>query len=234
MKQFFTLALIAGALMLSAPSQARMVATKAQCVAACDGNGTSGETCNWVVLAYPPRQQGRKYNLCRNKLIRRCRKQGTAAMCPSPPPTTTTQPPVVTTTLPSTTTTSVPPTTTTSTTLPYVDPLGQFEGTSWDFVYTLVSTWTNSYDLGYSYTYTSSGDPLLLGTDEYGGPVGLGQVNEPAIPYDFLLVDPGSVICEAFFFNITSPTTVAGEYFMFYSDCATLVGSPDPFIGYLQ
>jgi hypothetical protein len=112
--------------------------------------------------------------------------------------------------------------------------LGQFEGTSWDFVYTLVSTWTDSYVFGHSYEHTTSGDPILIGADAYGGVVGLALVNDPGIPYSYLLLDPGSTICEAFFFNITGPTQVAGQFYMFYSDCQTLVGSPDPFVGYLR
>jgi len=155
-------------------------------------------------------------------------------MCPAPQsPVTPPTAPIATTT--TTTAPYIPPTTTT---LPPVDRLGQFEGTSWDFVYTLVSTWTNSYTMGHSYTYTNSGSPILVGADEYGNVdghfVGLTLVTDPSIPYEFLLLDPGITICEAFFFNITSSTQVAGQYFMFYSDCQTLVGSPDPFVGYLR
>jgi hypothetical protein len=140
MKQFFTLALIAGALMLSAPSQARMVSTRAQCVASC---GTAlSDTCGWIT------KRG-KFNACKNKLYRQCRKWGTDAMCPPPPPptTTTTVPaPVVTTPTrpaPVVTTTTRPAVTTTSTTVPYVPP-------------TTTTTLPSIPDLRGSYTFSGS------------------------------------------------------------------------------
>src|SRR4030095_10917894 len=110
MKQFFILSLVAGVLMVSAPSQARQVSTRSQCLASC---GTAlSDTCGWIT------RRG-KYNACRNRLIRQCRRWGVATMCPAPPPPpTTTVPPPPTTT---TTTTYVPPTTT-STTYPLPPP----------------------------------------------------------------------------------------------------------------
>lgn len=112
MKQFFIVAVIAGALMVSSQSQARLVNTRAQCVAAC-GNAIS-DSCGWIT------RRG-KFNRCRAKLYIQCKRFGTATMCPAPgapvapPPTTpTTQPaPVVTTT-----TTTVPYVPLTTTTLP--------------------------------------------------------------------------------------------------------------------
>jgi hypothetical protein len=124
MKQFFTLALIAGALMVSAPSQA-LVASKAQCVSTCDGHGSVNTNCGWIT-------KPGKFHRCRTRLIKQCRKFGTDVMCPAPPPLPAPPAPVVTTT--TTTLPYVPPTTTT--TLPvvvitYPNLLGayEFEGT---------------------------------------------------------------------------------------------------------
>ncbi len=204
--------------------EARQVSTRFQCFTSC-GQATN-ETCGWIT------RRG-KYNACRNRLIRQCRRWGVATMCPAPPPpTTTTVPPPP----PTTTTTATVPTTTTSTTLPYVDPLGQFEGTTWQFVFTLTTTRTDTFALGYTYTYTSDGLKILQGTDEYGSGVGMVLAASYGIPYDYLLVDPNiDQVCEAFGFDITSPTTVSGEVVFYYPpDCATVMGGPVPFTGYMQ
>jgi len=201
--------------------EARMVSTRYQCVTAC-GQATNA-TCGWIT-------KPGKYNACRNRLLRQCRKWGVDTMCPA---TTTVAHPTPTTT----TTTTVPYVPPTTTTIPApVDPLSQFKGTTWDFVYTLVSTWDDTYSLGFTIGYTSNGTPVLDGTNEYGDNVGIGPVTDPSIPYHFLLLDPESSICEAFFFNITGPRSVSGEVFFFYTDCQTPVGSgtPHPFYGTMR
>jgi hypothetical protein len=105
MKQFFTLALIAGALMVTSSGQARMVATRAQCVASC--GGAVNTTCGWIT------KRGR-FNRCRTHLITQCRKFGTDVMCPAPAPPPAPPPPApVATTTTTTTLPYVPPTTTT-------------------------------------------------------------------------------------------------------------------------
>jgi hypothetical protein len=226
MKQFFTLILIAGVLTVGAPGQARMVSTKSQCVAVC--SSAINDTCGWI-------SKPGKFNRCRNRLIVHCRKWGTDVMCPTPPPpsapptTPTTLAPVVTTT---TTVPYIPPTTTTLPPPP-VDPLGQFMGTTWDFVYTLVSTWDDVYALGFTFSYDSSGIRVLNGVDQYGGWAGL-ALTDGSIPYDYLLVAPGSSLCEAFAFDITGPTRVDGVVFFFYSDCQTSMGGPYPFVGTMR
>src|SRR5262245_21788035 len=108
MKQFSSLVVIAGLLTVGAPGQARMVSTKAQCVAAC--SSAINDTCGWIY------KQG-KFTRCQSHLIRQCRRWGTETMCPAPPPTTTTTvpPPVVTTT-------TAPPLQTTTTTMLVVSP----------------------------------------------------------------------------------------------------------------
>jgi hypothetical protein len=73
-------------------THAAMLATKAQCVAACGGAISSG--CG--VIMRPLQFAG-----CRKRLLRQCRRLGTATICPAPPPTTTT---TTTTTTTSTTT----------------------------------------------------------------------------------------------------------------------------------
>jgi hypothetical protein len=120
MKQFLTLTLIAGALMVTSPSQAGMVASKSQCLASC-GSAIS-TSCGWIT------KPGR-FNRCRTRLINQCRKFGMDVMCPPPPPPSPPAPVVTTTT--ATTLPYVPPTTTT---LPPPPPpvYGPWTGT-WNF-----------------------------------------------------------------------------------------------------
>src|SRR5262249_5309100 len=94
MKQFFVLVLMAGALTVSAPSHA-LVSSRLACASACDGDGVTAATCNWI-------SRPGKWKRCRLRLIKQCRKFGTDVMGPAPAPVVTT-----TTTLP-----YVPPTTT--------------------------------------------------------------------------------------------------------------------------
>src|SRR5262245_58458041 len=91
MKQFLTLALVVGALMVSAPSQARMVSSRAQCVAFCDDHGSVDDNCGWIT------KRGKRTR-CRAKLIWQCRRFGHDVMCPAPATTTTVPTPSLTTT----------------------------------------------------------------------------------------------------------------------------------------
>jgi hypothetical protein len=102
------------------------LATRAQCVAACDP--AVADLCGWIA------KRG-KFNRCRAKLYNRCKRFGVAVTCPAPPPPP--PPPTTPTTLaplpppPTTTTTTVPRPTTTTTTLPAIRDLRgtyQFEG----------------------------------------------------------------------------------------------------------
>lgn len=120
MKKFSSLILIAGALMVSVPSQARMVSSRYQCVTACDGNGATDYYCDWIT-------KRAKWTRCRAKLLQKCRSFGADVMCPAPevtaPPTTIPAPVVTTTTQPAqvvVTTTTVPYVPPTTTTLPVV------------------------------------------------------------------------------------------------------------------
>ena len=128
MKQFLTLALIAGALMVTSPGHARMVASTSQCVASC--GDAINTTCGWIT------KPGR-FNRCRTRLIKQCRKFGTDVMCPAPPQTPPPPPAPVVTTTTTTTFPYVPPTTTT---LPPPPPpvYGPWTGT-WNFYGSLIS-----------------------------------------------------------------------------------------------
>jgi len=114
MKHFAIITTILAAVVASGQADARLVSTRAQCVAAC-GNATT-ETCSWIT------KRG-KFNRCRAKLINQCKRFGTDLMCP--PPAAPPAPPVTTTT---TTVPYIPPTTTT--TLPT---RGQFYEGTWQF-----------------------------------------------------------------------------------------------------
>jgi hypothetical protein len=85
MKTFFCLTLAVGALLASVPSQA-LVESRANCIAACDGNGTTGTSCSWAS------GKRARFNRCRAKLIKQCRRFGGLSTCPLPvsPVTTTT------------------------------------------------------------------------------------------------------------------------------------------------
>jgi hypothetical protein len=121
-----TFVLVAAALMVSAHAQARMLSTKAECVAACTGNGTIDDSCGWIT-------KRPKFNLCRTKLITTCRKWGTDAICPTP--TSTTVPP------PPTTVPYVPPTTTTVPVVVITNPLAYSYAGTWNVYGTLYSLW---------------------------------------------------------------------------------------------
>jgi len=117
MKQFVVLVLIAGALMVGAPDHA-LATSRFVCASTCDGNGSTSAYCSWAT-------KRAKWNRCRTRLIKLCRRLGTS-MCPAQTTTTTVPPagPVTTTT-----TTSPPPTTTTVpvVVITYPNMLGSYE-----------------------------------------------------------------------------------------------------------
>lgn len=93
----------------------------------------------------------------------------------------------------------------------------------------LIGTWKFSYALGAT-TFTdtfrlqeidnSESYPVLFGVDQFNGTVGVVRVKDVSpsstLPYVYFLLNPGSIICENFFFNRTSTTTVQGIYFQTY------------------
>src|SRR5262245_60521238 len=85
----FAILTILAAVVASGQADARLMASRAKCVAECD-NATP-ETCGWIT------KRGR-FRRCRTKLINTCKRFGTNVMCPTPSPTTTTLPIVTTTT----------------------------------------------------------------------------------------------------------------------------------------
>src|SRR5262245_38925788 len=126
MKQFLVTLLAVGVLASAAQAEARLVSTRAECVAVCDNAIT--QTCGWIT------KRG-KFNRCRAKLINQCKRFGTDVMCPAqvapPPPSSPTTVPSV----PTTTTTTTPYYPPTTTTLPTVtnNPALPYAGT-WSFV----------------------------------------------------------------------------------------------------
>src|SRR5262245_58059570 len=139
MKRILGAAIISvlAAVLMSSQANARFVASKAACLSACSQQ-IAGACGGFRRI---------KYNRCRLKLVRHCRRFSPETICPAPPPlpptttptvpivtpTTTPTVPIVTpttTTLPpyppttSTTSTSRPPTTTTT-----VPPASPFQGT---------------------------------------------------------------------------------------------------------
>lgn len=85
---------------------------------------------------------------------------------------------------------------------------------SWDFVYTIIDTWTDSFRFsGPAVPYDSEpGDYIMTGTDKWGNP-------DVAVTYnssksEYFLVNIGSIIIdEAFSFNFTSSNNVSGCYY---------------------
>ena len=91
---------------------------------------------------------------------------------------------------------------------------------TWLFSYTIISTFTNTYDL--QTLTTIDGVPTLIGEDEFGGGVIANKVQDlspgSSLPYTFALLDPGSIICRFFVFNHTSTNVVNGVYAQFDAD----------------
>lgn len=84
----------------------------------------------------------------------------------------------------------------------------------WLFSYTIISTFTNFYDL--QEIDTSTGTPVILGEDEFGDPIIAARVQDlidDPFPYDFALLDPSTLLCRFYVFNHTSTNAVSGLYF---------------------
>lgn len=142
-----------------------------------------------------------------------------------------------TTSTSSTTTTSTSTSTTTSTTLPVsVSRLRLLLGT-WDFTYTIIGTYTDSYSLssiqdsGRGWLY-ADGTNLIQGNRILAARI---RDVDPSstLPYEFSLVDPeSSLLCEVFAFNVAGASSASGEVAFFYGDCQTpLSETTYPFVG---
>ncbi|MFM7734921.1 MAG: hypothetical protein ACKPBU_02945 [Alphaproteobacteria bacterium] len=95
---------------------------------------------------------------------------------------------------------------------------------TWKFSYTLATTtFTDTFRL--QEVDNSQEYPILLGLDAFNSQVGVVNVKDVSpsstIPYTYFLLNPGSIICENFFFNRTSTTTVSGIYFQTYPSGGT-------------
>jgi len=79
----------------------------------------------------------------------------------------------------------------------------------WDFTYTIISTFTDTYDL----TLVDRGDNGLFvsGADSHGNRALADVVVDPTLGYDYLLYADGAIIGQAYFFNVAGDS-VSGEY----------------------
>jgi hypothetical protein len=161
--------------------------------------------------------------------VRLCKRQGTAACLVVP---TTTRPPstVATTTV----------TTTSSTTTTQPRGLPGLLGT-WDFTYSIISTFQDRYVMS-SVQTSDTGVPFILVYDVYDGlsdaivarPVDLGFAS---FPFEFALLDESTFFCDFFVFNRTGANAVSGQYYLtdvnFDGSCGALqnVGNPYPMSG---
>ena len=105
---------------------------------------------------------------------------------------------------------------------------------TWRFRYTIISTFTSTYRL--SRVDTSTGTSLIVGTDEYGDPVVAGRIQDVApgnpLPYEFALLDPGSIICQFFLFDKTGINRVEGLYIQIRGGaCNGNTSNPYPMTG---
>lgn len=109
----------------------------------------------------------------------------------------------------------------TTTPLSQQDSLSALVGT-WQFRFTIASTFTNTYRL--QRIETRNGARGLLGLDEVGDPVLAARIQElspgSTLPYEFELLDPGISVCNLHLFNRTGPTTIAGVNAPMLTDAA--------------
>ena len=105
---------------------------------------------------------------------------------------------------------------------------------TWQFTFRILGTaFTDVYRLN-SMTTTATGLSTLVGTDEYGGPVVVNNVQDispgTSLPYEFALLDPGIIICKFYLFNKTGSNSVSGVYHQVRDgDCETSGGLSDPY-----
>lgn len=159
---------------------------------------------------------------CRRTAVRLCKRQGTTA-CLVPP--TTTRPP-----------TTVVTTTTSSTTTTQPRGLAGLLGT-WDFTYSIVSTFEDRYVMS-SVQTSDTGVPFILAYDVYDG-LSDAVVARPAdlgfssFPFEFALLDLSTFFCDFFVFNKTGTNAVSGQYYLtgveFDGSCGAITNPNDPY-----
>lgn len=113
---------------------------------------------------------------------------------------------------------------------------------------TLIGNWIFSFQIGsvlftegYSLTHLQQTTNFLaiVGTDDIGGPVLGGEtadISSEPFPYQFALLDPGSIICQFYVFNQLTQNTLEGIYIQYQTfspgNCNTSSGSgPYPMTG---
>ena len=111
---------------------------------------------------------------------------------------------------------------------------------TWQFRYTIISTFTNTYRL--SRIDTSTGTPLIIGTEQYGTPVVAGRIQDispgNSLPYDFALLELSDfLICRFFVFDKIGTNRVEGLYVQIRvrngqcSSAASDISNPYPMTG---
>ena len=111
---------------------------------------------------------------------------------------------------------------------------------TWRFTYTLINTFAQTYRL--SRVDTSTGTPLIVGTDEYGNPVIAGRIQDispgNSLSYEFSLLELSDfLICRFFIFDKTGSNSVEGLYFQIRvrnGECSTNasdISTPYPMTG---
>jgi hypothetical protein len=105
------------------------------------------------------------------------------------------------------------------TSTPQADSLAALIGT-WNFDFTIISTFTDTYRL--QRIDTSTGTRVLRGLDQFGGLVLAARfadlVPGSPSPFEFALLDPGVGICDFHVFNRTGATTVSGQTYIVFTD----------------
>ena len=105
---------------------------------------------------------------------------------------------------------------------------------TWRFTYRIISTFTYAYRL--SRVVTTTGTPLISGTDEYGDRIIAGRIQDirpgTDLPYEYTLLDDGIIICRFYLFNKTGNNSVSGvQYTISNGDCSGSFFDPNPMTG---
>ena len=87
---------------------------------------------------------------------------------------------------------------------------------TWDFVFRIISTFTQRYRL--QEVRDVSGTQGLVGLDERDDLVLVMRSDDLSLggsfPFEFAMLDPGTIICDFFVFNRTGVTSISGSYFL--------------------
>lgn len=106
---------------------------------------------------------------------------------------------------------------------------------TWQFTYRIISTFTRTYRL--SQVVTTTGIPLISGTDEYGALIIAGRIQDirpgTNVPYDYALLDDGIFLCSFYLFNKIGSDAVRGLHYIIHNgDCSgSSIFDPDPMTG---